>query len=85
MLEEHRKYIDQAVIIDDGSNDNTVEVILNMLKGVPIRLIENTSSKFNNEIDLRKQQWEETIQSDQNWILNLDSDEMFGSGGEIRV
>ncbi|WP_152393327.1 glycosyltransferase family 2 protein [Paenibacillus guangzhouensis] len=77
ILEEHRKYIDEAVIIDDCSEDNTIDVCLDALKGIPVRLVRNDVSKFNNEVDLRKQQWEETVKTDPDWILNLDADETF--------
>nr|WP_249435647.1 glycosyltransferase [Paenibacillus sp. Marseille-Q4541] len=85
VLEEHRKYIDEAVIIDDGSTDNTVDICLDVLKGIPVRLISNGISKFNNEVDLRKQQWEETLKTDPDWILNLDADEMFESKFALEI
>jgi 2-polyprenyl-3-methyl-5-hydroxy-6-metoxy-1,4-benzoquinol methylase/GT2 family glycosyltransferase len=77
VLQEHRKYIDAAVIIDDGSTDDTVAVCLEVLQGIPVRLVRNEHSKFHNEVELRKQQWAETIETDPDWILNLDADEMF--------
>ncbi|OME94851.1 MULTISPECIES: glycosyltransferase [Paenibacillus] len=79
VLEEHRKYIDEAVIIDDASVDNTVDVCLDTLQGIPVRIVRNDISKFNNEVDLRKQQWEETLKTEPDWILNLDADEIFES------
>ncbi|KOP67515.1 glycosyl transferase [Bacillus sp. FJAT-18019] len=78
-LESHRPYIDQAVIIDDGSNDNTMDVCMDILKGIPIRLINNKNSLFTNEIELRQQQWRETLNVQPEWILNLDADEWFES------
>ncbi|QRG65713.1 glycosyltransferase family 2 protein [Brevibacillus choshinensis] len=76
-LIQHRAYIDNAVIIDDGSRDDTVEVCRELLKGIPLRIIRNEVSKFTNEIELRRQQWEETIKTNPEWILNLDADELF--------
>ncbi|ULO07344.1 glycosyltransferase [Paenibacillus sp. 19GGS1-52] len=77
VLEEHRKYIDEAVIIDDGSTDDTAAVCLEALQGIPVHLVHNTHSKFSNEIELRKQQWEEVLKTNPEWILNLDGDELF--------
>lgn len=76
VLEEHKHYIDEAVIIDDGSTDDSVEICYETLNDIPIHLIQNPISKFSNA-DLRKQQWEETIKTNPDWILNLDADEMF--------
>jgi glycosyltransferase involved in cell wall biosynthesis len=76
-LERHRLYIDDAVIIDDGSTDDTIDICLQALTGIPVKLIRNEVSKFSNEITLRKQQWEETLSVNPQWILNLDADEWF--------
>ncbi|ETT74628.1 glycosyl transferase, group 2 family protein [Paenibacillus sp. FSL R7-277] len=80
ILEEHRKYIDEAVIIDDGSTDGTAELVKEVLGGIPLKLIHNPVSRFNNESELRKQQWEAVVETGPEWILNLDGDEMFESG-----
>jgi glycosyltransferase involved in cell wall biosynthesis len=76
-LEQHRQYIDQAVLIDDGSTDDTISICLDTLQGIPVKLIRNVESRFHNEIVLRKQQWAETIKAEPGWILNLDADEWF--------
>ncbi|WP_282935951.1 glycosyltransferase [Paenibacillus sp. RC67] len=77
VLASLKHMIDEAVIIDDGSTDNTVNMVRDTLSGLPLRLVENQQSTFSNEVILRRQQWEETIQTNPSWILNLDADEMF--------
>jgi len=77
VLEKHRPLIDEAVIIDDASTDNTVEVARECLEGIPHRIHVVDRSLFENEINLRKIQWEQTVATDPDWILNLDADEMF--------
>ncbi|WP_024631386.1 MULTISPECIES: glycosyltransferase family 2 protein [Paenibacillus] len=75
-LETHRPWIDRAVIIDDGSTDNTVALCQEMLEGIPLTLIVNPASLFADEVSLRKQQWETTVATGPEWILNLDADEI---------
>ncbi|NQX64565.1 glycosyltransferase [Paenibacillus alba] len=75
-LIKHRDWIDEAVIIDDGSTDDTVEICKELLSGIPLQLIQNAESRFSNEVILRKQQWEATIRTNPEWILNLDADEI---------
>ncbi len=80
VMRNHREYIDAAVIIDDGSTDNSVAMCKEILGNIPLTIISNCESKFSNEITLRKQQWEKTIETNPDWILNMDADEMFEEG-----
>jgi glycosyltransferase involved in cell wall biosynthesis len=75
-LRQHRPFIQEAVIVDDASTDDTVDVVRRELEGIPLRLVRNTTSRFANEITLRKQQWEETLASNPDWVLVLDADEI---------
>lgn len=77
VLECHLNYIDNAVIIDDGSTDDSVQICREILKNISLKVIENEKSKFSNEVELRKQQWRETINEAPDWIINMDADEMF--------
>ncbi|USB34390.1 glycosyltransferase family 2 protein [Paenibacillus sp. YPG26] len=77
VIAEHKKYVDEVVIIDDGSTDNTADICKEYFDGIPVHLVSNKLSKFSNEVELRKQQWKETISTNPEWILNLDADEMF--------
>lgn len=76
MLKSLVGHIDEAVIIDDASTDATVEICKKVLGDIPLEIIENTKSMFSNEVELRKKQWEETVKTNPDWILNLDADEM---------
>jgi SAM-dependent methyltransferase len=77
MLKSAKESITDAVIIDDASTDNSVELAREILRGIPVRIIQNKTSQFSNEVVLRKQQWEETIRTNPEWILFLDADEIF--------
>jgi glycosyltransferase involved in cell wall biosynthesis len=77
VLESVREYIDSAVIIDDGSTDNTVLLCKEVLSGIPLKIIENKESIFQNEWKIRELQWLETIAANPDWILFLDADEIF--------
>jgi len=77
VLQEHSNYIDSAVIIDDGSTDQSIEICKKVLSNVKLVIIENPISKFSNEVTLRKQQWQATLEEEPDWILNLDADEIF--------
>ncbi len=77
VLESAKAYIDDAVIIDDGSSDGTVSLCREVLRGVPHVIVENEESRFSDEWILRRQQWDESIKGDPEWILFLDADEIF--------
>lgn len=69
-------HIDEAVIIDDASTDETAAICQEILSGIPLYLIQNKASMFADEVSLRKVQWEETVKTHPDWILNLDADEL---------
>ncbi|VBB07722.1 nucleotide-diphospho-sugar transferases [Lucifera butyrica] len=77
VLKQTAKFIDAAVLLDDASDDATVELCHQALAQVPHKIISNQFPQFNNEIILRKQLWQLTIQQNPDWILILDADELF--------
>lgn len=80
VLNSLKGHIDEAVIIDDGSTDNTIKICQEILHGIPLHIIQNEKSMFANEVVLRKKQWRETIKTNPDWILNLDADEILEEG-----
>lgn len=77
VLSHAARYIDQAVILDDASEDNTVEVCYQALQGIPLTLVSNRESSFHHEVILRKQLWDLAVAANPDWILILDADEIF--------
>jgi len=77
VLRSARRYIRSAVIIDDASTDNTAELCQDVLHDIPLHLVRNRVSRFSDESSLRKQQWDETVRTQPQWILVLDADEQF--------
>lgn len=77
VLRHAARYIDSAVILDDASEDSTVEVCRKALEGIPLVLVSNSEPSFKNEVSLRKQHWELTLETNPDWVLLLDADEMF--------
>ena len=77
VLAHARRYVDAAVILDDASDDGTPDLCREILEGIPTTIVSNKTPSFGNEIKLRKQQWQLTVDSGAELILNLDADEVF--------
>jgi glycosyltransferase involved in cell wall biosynthesis len=76
LLNSLKGHIAEAVIIDDGSSDGTAALCRECLNDIPLHIITNGVSMFADESALRRRQWEETVKTNPDWILNLDADEM---------
>lgn len=77
VLEHAGRYIDQAVILDDASEDDTVALCKKNLENIPLYIESNQETRFHEENNLRKQLWEMTTAANPDWILCLDGDEIF--------
>jgi Predicted glycosyltransferases len=77
VLQQASEYIDHAVILDDASEDDTIELCRKILKEIPLTLISNKKPLFHNEVFLRKQLWDLTIGTQPEWVIILDADELF--------
>ncbi len=76
ILEDAKSYVDDILIIDDASTDNTVLECEKTLGEFPHTIVKNEKSLFAEEYKLREKQWKETIKLNPTWILTLDADEI---------
>jgi hypothetical protein len=79
VLRAAANYVDQVLIVDDGSTDDTVAVCERILRGKPHRIVQLGESTFHDEHRLRRMQWELARAERPDWILCLDADELFES------
>ncbi|HHW13640.1 MAG TPA: glycosyl transferase, partial [Firmicutes bacterium] len=77
VLDQARRFVDSAVILDDASTDDTVRVCQEVLAGVPLTLVSNPEPGFADEAALRRQLWDLAVATNPDWLLALDADELF--------
>ena len=71
------QYVDDFVIVDDASDDDTPRVCREAVGDRPLTLIVNEERMFGDEVTLRKKVWEAAIATHPDWLLMLDADEIF--------
>lgn len=77
VLTHTKQFVDYAVILDDASEDDTIEQCAEILRETPHRIVSQPVSEFHNEVVLRKKLWQLAMATDCEWILILDADELF--------
>jgi glycosyltransferase involved in cell wall biosynthesis len=75
VLEHLTAFVDQIVILDDASTDDTPEICASYQKVILCRNEE--SLFFKHEARLRAQLWELMAAAEPDWILTVDADEIF--------
>lgn len=77
VLHEARHYIDAAAIIDDVSNDNSLDLCREILSGIPLVTSRNELSRLQDGQRVYEEVWALAASLDPEWILVLDADEYF--------
>lgn len=75
VLEELSEFVDDIVIVDDGSTDHTAQLCLSFAKVK--KLVTLQSSLFNREWELRQTLWELAVSTNPDWPLSVDADEFY--------
>ncbi|MDR0930017.1 MAG: glycosyltransferase [Oscillospiraceae bacterium] len=78
-------FIDNAVVLDDASTDDTVMLLESLLQDIPHRIVVNEENMFSQEGALRQKLWRLAVESDPDWMLLLDADEILEDGDQLRA
>ncbi|WP_138753796.1 glycosyltransferase [Paenibacillus sinopodophylli] len=83
VLAELSQFVDDIVIVDDASTDDTHELCRSFDKVV--KLIRLDTSLFRTEWQLRQRLWEEAITLEPDWILSVDADEIYEQRAALAI
>lgn len=75
VLEELSEFVDDIVIVDDGSTDNTAQLCRSFAKVTKLVTLE--TSLFNREWQLRQTLWNLAVSTNPDWLLSVDADEFY--------
>lgn len=75
VLEELSDFVDDIVIVDDGSTDGTARLCNSFTK--VSKLVTLESSLFSREWVLRQTLWDLAVSTGPDWLLSVDADEFY--------
>jgi hypothetical protein len=75
VLEQLSGFVDEIVIVDDASEDDSVRICRSFPKVV--RLVELPHSLFKEEWKLRTLLWQAAVSAEPDWLLSVDADELY--------
>lgn len=85
VLRAARDCVDCAVIVDDGSVDDSAALVETLLDGLPHRIVRLKRSLFGVEHRLRRLAFRYALRENPDWILALDADEEPETGFALEV
>lgn len=83
VLESLSSFVDDIVIVDDASTDQTVRLCKKYPKARNI--VELSSPLFNQEWKLRKILWETALSTEPDWLLSVDADEIYETKAQKEI
>lgn len=75
VLEELSEFVDDIVVVDDGSTDHTAQLCRSFAKVTKLVTLE--TSLFNREWELRQILWDLAVSTNPDWLLSVDADEFY--------
>lgn len=75
ILEELSEFVDDIVVVDDGSTDHTAQLCRSFAKVTKLVTLE--TSLFNREWELRQLLWDLAVSTNPDWLLSVDADEFY--------